>query len=78
MGIALCLGGGCCSVTQSCPTLWDPVDCSMPGFPVLHHLQSLLTLTGSVMPSNRLILSFIQLPEAECPRVTEESKGMYE
>ena len=26
------------SVTQSCPTLCDPVDCSMPGFPVLHYL----------------------------------------
>ena len=21
----------CCSVTQSCPTLCDPMDCSMPG-----------------------------------------------
>ena len=28
----------CCSVAQSCPTLWDPMDCSMPGSPVLHHL----------------------------------------
>ena len=28
----------CCSVTQSCLTLWDPMDCSTPGFPVLHHL----------------------------------------
>ena len=28
----------CCSVTQSCPTICDPVDCSMPGFPVLHYL----------------------------------------
>ena len=28
----------CCSVTQSCPTPCDPVDCSTPGFPVLHHL----------------------------------------
>ena len=27
-----------CSVTQWCPTLWDPVDCSMPGCPVPHHL----------------------------------------
>ena len=31
----------CCSVTKSCPTLCDPVDCSMPGFPVLHHLLEL-------------------------------------
>ena len=26
------------SVAQSCPTLCDPVDCSMPGLPVHHHL----------------------------------------
>ena len=30
-----------CSVTQSCPTLCDPMDCSTPGFPVLHHLLEL-------------------------------------
>ena len=28
----------CCSVTRSCPTLCDPMDCSTPGFPVLHSL----------------------------------------
>jgi len=28
----------CCSVTQLCPTLCDPMDCSTLGFPVLHHL----------------------------------------
>ena len=26
----------CCSVTQSCLTLGNPMDCSTPGFPVLH------------------------------------------
>ena len=26
------------SVAKSCLTLWDPIDCSMPGFPVLHYL----------------------------------------
>ena len=26
------------SVTQSCPTLCDPIDCSMPGLPVHHQL----------------------------------------
>ena len=25
-------------VAQSCPTLWDPMDCSMLGFPVHHQL----------------------------------------
>ena len=31
----------CCSVAQSCPTLCDPMDCSMPGFPVHHQLLEL-------------------------------------
>ena len=28
----------CCSVVQLCLTLCSPMDCGMPGFPVLHHL----------------------------------------
>ena len=28
----------CDSVTQSCPALCNPTECSMPGFPVLHYL----------------------------------------
>ena len=28
----------CCSVPESCQILWDPMDCSTPGFPVLHYL----------------------------------------
>ena len=28
----------CYSVAQSCPTFCDPMDCSTPGFPVLHYL----------------------------------------
>ena len=26
------------SIAQSCPTLWDPMDCSTPGLPVHHQL----------------------------------------
>ena len=46
------------SVIQLCPTLYDPMDCSTPGFPVHHQLQSLFKLMSikSVMPSNHLIL----------------------
>ena len=29
------------SVTQSCPVLCNPMDCSTPGFPALHHLPEL-------------------------------------
>ena len=31
----------CCSVTKLCPTFCDPVDCSMPGFPVFHYLPEI-------------------------------------
>ena len=31
----------CCSVTQLCLTLCDAIDCSTPGFRVLHHLLEL-------------------------------------
>ena len=31
----------CCSVTQSCLTLCNPMDCGTTGFPVLHHLPEL-------------------------------------
>ena len=34
-------GGHPCSVAQLRPTLCDPMDCSTPGFPVLHHLPEL-------------------------------------
>ena len=53
----------CCSVTQSCPALCNPMDCSMPGFPVLHHLPSPLKLKSieSVMPTNHLVLCHILL-----------------
>ena len=44
--------------TQSCLTLCDPIDSSMPGFPVLYHSQGLLKFMSieSVMPSSHLIL----------------------
>ena len=46
------------SVAQSCLTLCDPMDCSMPGFPVHHQLLELTQLMSIewMMPSNHLIL----------------------
>ena len=35
------LGGCCCSASQSCLTVRNPMDCSTPGFLVLHHLLEL-------------------------------------
>jgi len=57
--IPLSLQGSCCySVTQPCPTLWNPMDCSMPGFLSFSISWSLLKLMsiGSGLPSNHLIL----------------------
>ena len=49
----------CHSVTQSCPTLCDSKDCSMPGFPVFNYISSSLLRLKSIelmRPSNHLIL----------------------
>ena len=59
------------SVTQSCLTLWDLMDCSMPGFPVYHQLLELTqthvhqvsdaiqpTISRSVIPFSSRIQSF--------------------
>ena len=46
------------SVTQSCPTLCDPINRSTPGLPVHHQLPEFTKLMSieSVMPSSHLIL----------------------
>ena len=58
-------GGGqvqicCCSVTQLCPTLCDPMVCTTPGFPVLHHLLEFAQIhehwvSDAVRPSHPLL-----------------------
>ena len=47
------------SVAQSL-TLYDPMDCSMPGFPVLHHLPEFAQthvhrVSGAIQPSHPLL-----------------------
>ena len=47
------------SVTQLCPTICDPKDCSTTGFPVHHQLPELLKLKSIksvMMTSNHLII----------------------
>ena len=49
----------CCLGTKSCPTLWDPMNCSTPGSLVLHTISwtlRKLMFIESVMSSNHLIL----------------------
>ena len=50
----------CCSAAQSCPTLCDPMDCSTPGFPILHHLPELAQIhvhgvSDAIQPSHPLL-----------------------
>ena len=47
-----------CYITHLCPTLCNPMDCSMPGFLVHHQVLELCQLMSieSVMPSNHFIL----------------------
>ena len=51
----------CCSVAQSCPPLCDPMDCSMPGLPVLHQLPEFAQahvqwVSDAIQPSHPLSL----------------------
>ena len=57
---------------QYCLTLWSLMDWSIPGLPVHHQCQCLLTLmsTESVMPSNHLILCHpLLLPPSILPSI---------
>ena len=51
----------CCSVAQSCSTLWDPMDCSEPGFLLLHCLLEFAHshvhwVFDAIKPSHPLLL----------------------
>ena len=64
------------SVPQLCPTLCDPMDCSMLGFPSFTNSRSLLRLKSieSVMPSNHLILCHPLLLPSVSPSLRVFSK----
>ena len=58
------------SVAQSCLTFWDPMDCSMPGFPIYHQFlefpqthvhrigDAIQTISSSVVPFSSHLQSF--------------------
>ena len=51
----------CCSVTKSCLTFCNPMDCSTPGFPVHHYLPEFAQthvhwISDSIQPSHPLSL----------------------
>ena len=61
----------CCLVTQSCPNLCDPMDCSMPGFPVLHYLWEFPQthvhwVNDDIQPSHPVLPASTLCPQS-CP-----------
>ena len=60
----------CCSVAKSCATLFDPMNCSTPGFPVLHCLPEFAQthVIESVIPSKHLILCPQSFLFSSCPQ----------
>ena len=61
--------GGGCSVTKSCSALCNPIDCSMPGFPVLHRLPDFAkTHVHGVGDAILLSHPLLPPPPASCPQ----------
>ena len=61
------LSASCCSVTHSCPILWDPIDCSMPGFPVLRYLPRVCSNSCSLSQWCHPTISSSVIPFSSCP-----------
>ena len=59
----------CCSVTKSCRTRCDSMDCSTPGFLVLHYLLEFAQthvhwFSDVIQPSHRLLPPFSSCPQS--------------
>ena len=57
------------SVTQSCLTLYNPMDCSTPGFPVHHQLpefaRTLIPRVGDAIQPSHALLSVHGVPKSQ-------------
>ena len=61
----------CCSVAKSCLTLCDPMDCSMPGYPILRRYWSLLRVYSNSYPLCWWChpnISYSVIPFSSCPQ----------
>ena len=66
-GMVLTVSVQLSSVTQSCPTLCDPMNCSMPGLPVHHQLPEFTQthvhqVSDVIQPSHPLSSPFPPAP----------------
>ena len=67
------------SVAKSCLTVNDPLDCSMPGFPVLHYLLEFAQIhvhlvSDAIKPSH--LLSFPFPPDLHLPQYQSVFQGV--
>ena len=75
-------GHCCCSVAQLHLTLCDPMDYSMPGFPVLHHLLELAQthlhwLSDTIQPSHPLSYPVLLPSLFPCNRVFSNESALH-
>ena len=64
-----------CSVGESHPTLYDPIDCSTPGFPVLHYLLEFAQIhVHWVNDAIYASISSSVTPFSSCPQSFPESE----
>ena len=68
------IGYSVSSVAQSCPTLYDPMNCSMPGLPVHHQLPE-FTQTHVHRVSDAIQRSHPAVPFSSCPQSLPASES---
>ena len=66
------------SVAQSCPTLWDPMNRSMPGLPVHHQLPEFTQtyvhqVSDAIQPSHPLLS-----PSLPAPNPSQHHQGLFQ
>ena len=64
----------CYSVAKSCPILCDPMDCSMPGFPVLYYLLEFAQTHINVNLKGRVTETKQGAPRELCLQHIKEKK----
>ena len=71
------LYNSCCSVSMSCPTLWDPMDCSMPDSFVLHYLLE-FTQTHVHCISDAICPFHPPLPSSSLALSLSQNQGLFQ
>ena len=68
MRVWVCVSVQFSSVTQLCPTLWDPMNCNMPGLPVHHQLpkstQTHVHQVGDAIQPSHPVVPFSSCPQS--------------